>query len=291
MVDFSDLDDLDTAPVRPDRTSGNAQPAGTAPATIRCPKCKGSGRFVSWNGRDVGPCNPCKGTGQVAHGYDKRVAAYRKGERTKAANEQKARVGRGTKADKWREQYPTEAAWIDAAAERGFNFAQSMREAMGRWGNLTEGQLAAVQKLMAADAERDQARAEATVELGGAAKIKEALERAVANGLKKPKLRCGPIRFDWPRQGTKNPGCIYVVQEDGDAYLGKILPDGRFEPGFKCSPEQRQAVMDVAADPLSAAIEHGKATGACACCGRPLTDPVSVERGIGPICASKWFGA
>ena len=32
MVDFSDLDDLDSAPVRPDRTAGQPQPAGTAPA-------------------------------------------------------------------------------------------------------------------------------------------------------------------------------------------------------------------------------------------------------------------
>ena len=67
-------------------------------------------------------------------------------------------------------------------------------------------------------------------------------------------------------------------------------PDGRFEPGFKCSPEQRQAVMDVAADPLSAAVAHGRQTGACACCGRPLSDPESVARGIGPICAEKFFG-
>lgn len=285
MVDFSDLDDLDSAPVRPDRTAGQPQPAGTAPAMMRCTKCSGSGH-TRW-----GECFRCKGTGQVSHEYDKRRAAYDKGERTKAANAQRAQVGHGTKADQWRAQYPAEAAWLDAAADRQFDFAMSVRAALGRWGHLTDGQLATVHKLMAQDAERAAARAAGTVELGGAAKIKEALERAVANGLKKPKLRCGPIRFDWPRQGTRNPGCIYVVQEDGDAYLGKILPDGRFEPATRCTTEQRQAVLDVAADPLSAAIAHGKECGACACCGRPLTDPVSVERGIGPICASKWFGA
>ena len=44
MVDFSDLDDLDSAPVRPDRTAGQPQPAGTAPAMMRCTKCSGSGQ-------------------------------------------------------------------------------------------------------------------------------------------------------------------------------------------------------------------------------------------------------
>ena len=98
MVDFSDLDDLDSAPVRPDRTAGQPQPAGTAPAMMRCTKCTGSGQ-TRW-----GECFRCKGTGQVSHEYDKRRAAYDKGERTKAANAQRAQVGHGTKADQWRAQ-------------------------------------------------------------------------------------------------------------------------------------------------------------------------------------------
>jgi histidine ammonia-lyase len=38
-----------------------------------------------------------------------------------------------------------------------------------------------------------------------------------------------------------------------------------------------------------AAAAYGKATGTCSCCGRELTDPVSIANGIGPICADKWF--
>ncbi|HEY3434266.1 MAG TPA: DUF6011 domain-containing protein [Solirubrobacterales bacterium] len=290
MVDFSDLDDLDTAAVKPTRDAG-PQPANTAPTTIRCPKCKGSGRFVGFTGRDVGPCNPCKGTGQVSHDYDKRKAAYEKGQRTRASNEQRARAGRGTKADQWREQHPAESAWIDAAADRGFRFAESMREALGRWGSLSDGQMGTVQRLMGEDAARAEQQAGRAVELGGAAKIRETLMRAVENGLKKPKLRCGALSFDWPRQGTKNPGCIYVVEAESDTYLGKINPSGVFEPAFRCTDAQRQTVLDIAADPLSAAIAHGKESGRCACCGRELTDPESIERGIGPICATKFFGA
>ena len=37
----------------------------------------------------------------------------------------------------------------------------------------------------------------------------------------------------------------------------------------------------------AAAIGH--ATGVCCCCGRELTDPISVANGVGPICAAKYF--
>ena len=31
--------------------------------------------------------------------------------------------------------------------------------------------------------------------------------------------------------------------------------------------------------------------GRCACCGRALTDPASIERGVGPECLKKYMGA
>jgi hypothetical protein len=43
-------------------------------------------------------------------------------------------------------------------------------------------------------------------------------------------------------------------------------------------------------DPLAAARENGVLTGRCSCCGRPLTDPVSIGFGIGPICRERGFG-
>lgn len=43
-------------------------------------------------------------------------------------------------------------------------------------------------------------------------------------------------------------------------------------------------------DPLAAARENGVLTGRCSCCGRPLTDPTSIEYGIGPICRERGFG-
>jgi hypothetical protein len=46
----------------------------------------------------------------------------------------------------------------------------------------------------------------------------------------------------------------------------------------------------IEADPLAAARENGVLTGRCSCCGRPLTDPVSIGFGIGPICRERGFG-
>lgn len=38
---------------------------------------------------------------------------------------------------------------------------------------------------------------------------------------------------------------------------------------------------------LEQAAEYGHLHGLCAICGRTLTDPESVERGIGPVCATR----
>ena len=39
------------------------------------------------------------------------------------------------------------------------------------------------------------------------------------------------------------------------------------------------------------AVAYGKATGICVCCQAELTDPDSVEAGIGPVCEKRWFGS
>lgn len=49
-------------------------------------------------------------------------------------------------------------------------------------------------------------------------------------------------------------------------------------------------IEEFEADPLAAAKKYGKESGRCCSCGRDLTDPVSIENGIGPICATKFGG-
>lgn len=88
-----------------------------------------------------------------------------------------------------------------------------------------------------------------------------------------------------------NAGGIYLSR--GDSYLGKITSAGRlFVSGLgeQATIALEQQLADAARDPQAAAIEYGKASGSCACCGRTLSDPVSIWGGIGPICLEKLAG-
>ena len=49
-----------------------------------------------------------------------------------------------------------------------------------------------------------------------------------------------------------------------------------------------KAVQDAATDPYSAAKLYGQNTGSCSCCGRELTNSLSIELGIGPVCREKF---
>jgi hypothetical protein len=50
----------------------------------------------------------------------------------------------------------------------------------------------------------------------------------------------------------------------------------------------RALIAEFNADPLEAAKKYGKLSGRCCSCGRELTDPVSIEQGIGPTCAQRF---
>jgi hypothetical protein len=56
----------------------------------------------------------------------------------------------------------------------------------------------------------------------------------------------------------------------------------------ECGTEQEQKVVSLINDPVGAAEAYGHLTGHCCICNRELTNPESVARGIGPICADKF---
>jgi hypothetical protein len=68
-------------------------------------------------------------------------------------------------------------------------------------------------------------------------------------------------------------------------YLGKVTPAGC---DSRLSDDVKAIIMAAASDPLTAAIKYGKVSGSCSCCGRELTVKESIDRGIGPICATKF---
>lgn len=82
-----------------------------------------------------------------------------------------------------------------------------------------------------------------------------------------------------------NAGAVYLFV--ADAYAGKITADGELIGDRGLLP----ALKTAAADPVAAAKQYGMTTGRCGCCGRSLSDPVSIYGGIGPVCLERLAGA
>ena len=153
----------------------------------------------------------------------------------------------------------------------------ALREAFNRFGGLTSEEIASLNKPMEAPAAP-----RANLRL-----IEDAFAAALSRGgVKQPRLRLGGFDFKGASSWSKNPGAVYVVDQR-DVYMGKIK-DGVFTRSRECSLELENAVLAAAADPFNACVKFGRETGACSVCGRTLTDPESVQRGIGPICAQKF---
>lgn len=245
----------------------------------KCHKCRGTGTFYSFSGRPLGSCFACKGKGETVF---KTSSAQRASNRAKAAD-RKARAAE-TALEQFTAQHPAEAAWI--ASERGsFDFAQSMHDAIAKFGDLTPNQLAACSRAVVRKAERQAQKAQAAPVVS-MDKLLGAFTRAKAAGLKNPKLRVAQLVISLAKAESANAGFLYV--KTGETYLGKISPEGRFLRSRDCGDAAEADLLSIAADPLAAAVAHGKRTGICSCCGAELTNKLSIELGIGPICREKW---
>ena len=62
---------------------------------------------------------------------------------------------------------------------------------------------------------------------------------------------------------------------------------GMQRPGQKYQGQHEENLRKILENPLAASQLYGKTIGRCGVCGRTLTDPDSIELGIGPICAEK----
>lgn len=118
------------------------------------------------------------------------------------------------------------------------------------------------------------------------ASIVQMFETAMTNGLKRMSYRAEGFVMTPAAKTGRNPGAIYVKRVEG-GYLGKVIA-GKFHAGHGVTAEDTEKLLKIAANPLEAAKAYGKLTGKCSCCGRQLTDHVSIALGIGPICAEKW---
>jgi hypothetical protein len=285
-------DDFEGGSVTPEGLA-KAAAAGAAQIAMhieKCPKCRGTGRFISWGGRDLGACHSCKGKGQKVF---KSSATQRADSRAKAAD-RKANAAQ-TALETFAAQHPAEWAWIEAS--RGsFDFAQSMYTSIQGYGSLTVNQLAActraAEKAAARNAERAAQRTAAieNAPVIDMTKIEAAFAAARASGLKSPKLRIAGLVISPAKATSANAGALYVKSKgsfDDSTYFGKII-GGKFIKSRECDAATEAQILVVAADPLAAAIAYGRETGTCSCCGRELTNKISIELGIGPICREQW---
>lgn len=276
-----------------------------------CKACKGTGRFRSYTGRDVGECFRCHGKGGKQFLTD---AATR-------AHQTELRQARKAKAeDAYREEFKAEIAWLDRTATRlatnrktfepsSFEtFVLSLKEGLAKYGTLTDNQIEAIRKCMARDAERQatyqaerEQRAQAAPAVD-ASPILAAFEHARANLItnaptendvgvlitRNPRLTLAagdPPRAFVFSPAKKDPSIVYV--REGETYLGKIS-EGRFQRVRECSDVTEALVCEAAANPAEAAKAYGLHYSHCGICGRMLTNQESRERGIGPYCAARF---
>jgi len=169
-----------------------------------------------------------------------------------------------------------EIKWIIANAKSSV-FAASLDARLLRTGELSDAMIAAVRRSLVAPAD--------AVDVGDVSRVQIAFDHAKESGLKHPKMYLGAFLLKPAKATGKNPNSIYVTQ--AGEYLGKVA-DGKFHATRACTTEQTKAIVEVCSDPEKAAKAFGQETGRCSCCGRELTDPVSIANAIGPVCAERF---
>lgn len=168
---------------------------------------------------------------------------------------------------------------------KGWNdFAASLVSQWFRKGDLSTSQWAAGERMLnklKANAERRDAMSTKV----DVTRIEDLLGTALRNGMRRPVFRAKGLTISLAGPQSRNAGAIYV-KADGE-YQGKIM-DGNFIPSRECAADTSASLLAIAADPRGSAIDYGRETGICACCGRTLTNKASIDLGIGPICLERW---
>lgn len=173
------------------------------------------------------------------------------------------------------------------------SFAVSLVGQFSKKGELSEKQLPFIDKLLnEIKVILNPAAAPERPKVANFSRIVGVFDHAKEKGYKKKiKLRFGDNTYkvalsEAPSYGN-NAGMIYVTLNE--EYKGKISREGVFQASGKQDDKLLQMVSEFSIDPLTVAKKYGFATKNCCCCGKVLTDPVSIANGIGPICESKFF--
>lgn len=88
----------------------------------------------------------------------------------------------------------------------------------------------------------------------------------------------GAIKFYRVRKVTSGPW-------SGRTFVDQQASDETFPVRF--AAQRAKILTAIAADVKAAAIRYGRELGQCSQCGRTLTNPESIQLGIGPICLAR----
>lgn len=268
-LDFNDLETDLQSDVK------QAMPRETFP----CGHCGGTGVWRSGYGHS-GNCHACNGRGFFYTSPADRYAAKQKRAEAKQRKIERAQ-------DSLRANHGELIDWLELNSDWN-DFARSLTAQVKERGTLTDSQIAAAERMMAKTEATRAAKAKAKpkgVEVGSLARIIELFNAAKASGISRPKFRVAGLTLSPAPLSGRNAGFIYV--KSGEEYLGKISPTGEAFL-MKGAEEHLPTLTRIASDPLAEAKAYGQKTGNCSCCGRLLTNGLSVELGIGPICRDKW---
>ena len=292
---FADLDEDMSSykPKLPEKQDDYLTSQAKFVANYKCSACNGTGVWQkTYYYSSFGPktyknkCFKCQGKGGFKTSPE---------DRTKA---KKARLEKKIKdqTDNWdffREHYPYEQLYLVETKIRltrannygsYYDFIQSLIDTIKKYGELSEKQLAAVQKGMAKakEWEAKKNKPKARIDL---TPIREKLAKGKEK-LKKPVIRAGDtFKFTFAPETGKNAGYVYVRHHD--QYIGKVAENGDFFP-YQATPEQITYLKEFAKDPIKELKTYGRNTGNCGLCGRGLSVKESVKRGYGPICADNY---
>ena len=68
---------------------------------------------------------------------------------------------------------------------------------------------------------------------------------------------------------------------------GKLVPWRRFQSGYHTILDAARFLIEPGSHQEAAGKRYAQGSGCCYACGRLLTDPLSIELGIGPTCRNK----
>lgn len=286
---IDDLKDLPSFNSLDAKTDG-ASPTKTAKSrpTFPCESCGGTGRYRGVRvHQQEEKCFACKGKGYFLSSYADRQAA-RVNSRVR-----KAVALAATKAE-FEKEHGRLIAKVRADLVSWNGFAATLIEQYDAKGSLSPKQIESLQtqcdkndarqaeRAAAKKAEQDALR-QTVVDTG---QIVALFEHAKSKGLKKPGLWFGDIKITEASSQSRNAGSLYVKYRNN--YAGKITGT-TFHPVLGVRAEViLPTLLEIAAEPAEVLRKKGRETGICCCCGRVLTDPASIEAGIGPICATNW---